>query len=320
MERDKSVRRAGMLVLCVLSLPVGVTGGRIRAAEQVTPTPHAPITRNPSRARLVAVTAVEGPSTLHHLGLTIEHSSMGWDGQWSGPPSTVPPPPSGQVGPIVVPPGSFILGGADLYRASCRACHKPDGSGAPPEINSLIGPVQSASAQWVSQRMRAMGRSVGPSFIRQLASGAEADLRKRLSEGGHNMPSFAHLWDEEYRVLRAYLDQIAGVPAVKRQPLHITEPAVRIGELIVKGTCHICHDATGPDRGATTVLSGVIPSLSSITRTKTLAQFVEKVCEGTPVALGAGGVSSRGRMPVLNYLSKAEAGSAYSYLITYPPK
>ena len=134
------------------------------------------------------------------------------------------------------------------------------------------------------------------------------------------MPSFAHLSDEEYAVLRAYLDEIAGVPAVKRPPPHITEPAVRIGELIVKGTCHICHDATGPDRGPTTVLSGVIPSLASIARTKTLGQFVEKVREGTPVPLGAGGVSSRGRMPVFNYLREAETSAAYTYLITYPPK
>ena len=79
-------------------------------------------------------------------------------------------------------------------------------------------------------------------------------------------------------------------------------------------------DATGSDDKPTTVMNGVIPSLATIPRQKTLAQFVQKVRAGTPIPLSAGGVSSRGRMPVFNYLTDSEAASAYSYLIMYPPR
>jgi len=69
---------------------------------------------------------------------------------------------------------------------------------------------------------------------------------------------------------------MARVPGAERQQRDITEPAARVGELIVKGTCHICHDATGPDSRPTTVLSDVIPSLASIPRQKTLGQFAQR--------------------------------------------
>jgi mono/diheme cytochrome c family protein len=264
------------------------------------------------------VTAVEGVSTLHHLGLTIERSTMGWDGQWGPPPSNQPPnanPPTRAEGST----GPFLLSGADLYRISCRACHKPNGTGAPPEINSLIGPVQSASAKWMTERMKAAGRPVDSAFIRQLTSSTEADLRKRLKVGGHNMPSFDHLSDGEIAVLRPYLDELAGLPAATTLPRRIAEQPNRVGELIVKGTCHICHDATGANQ-RTTVLSGVIPPLAGMSQQKTVVQFSQKVLEGSPVLLGASDVMSRGRMPVFSYLSESEIAAAYSYLIAYPPK
>jgi mono/diheme cytochrome c family protein len=145
-------------------------------------------------------------------------------------------------------------------------------------------------------------------------------LRKRLKVGGHTMPSFAHLSDQEIQVLRPYLDEMAAVPGTERRARTITEPSARVGELIVKGTCHICHDAAGSDDKPTTVMNGVIPSLATIPYQKTLAEFVKKVREGTPIPLSAGGIASRGRMPVFGYLSDSEAASAFSYLITYPPR
>ena len=243
---------------------------------------------------------------------------MGWEGQW-GQPAKVPPSPD-RPRRVEDPSAGFVLSGADLYRVSCRACHKANGSGGPPEISSLIGPVRSASVQWMTQRMREMGRPVDPALIRQLTSDTEADLRKRLKVGGHNMPSFAHLSDQEVQVLRPYLDEIAGMPGAERRQRDVTEPAARMGEFIVKGTCHICHDATGPDNKPTTVLNNVIPSLASIPRQKTLGQFVQKVREGAPIPLSAGGVMSRGRMPIFDYFTVAEVASAYTYLITYPPR
>jgi mono/diheme cytochrome c family protein len=264
------------------------------------------------------ITPVEGPSTLHHLGLTIEQSSMGWAGQWSASPAmradVVPPPASEPPG------GPFVLSGADLYRISCRACHKPDGTGAPPEINSLLGPVRATSVLVMSEGMKARGRPVDAAMIRQLTTANEADLRTRLRQGGHNMPAFGQISDQEYAVLRPYLDDLAGVKPRKAGQKTIAEPADRVGELIVKGTCHICHDATTVAQRPTTVLSGVIPALATLPHDKPFVDFVKKVREGAPVPLSAGGVSSRGRMPVFAYLTEREVASAYSYLSTYPPR
>jgi mono/diheme cytochrome c family protein len=310
-------------MLLVLSLVLAVFGDRARgvaAQAGTSPRPAArPAAPTAARGGAVIVTPVEGPSVLRHLGRTIEHSSMGWSGQWGEPSLNVAPSPI-RPGHTGDPATGLVLTGADLYRVSCRACHKEDGSGGPPEINSIIGPVQSASAVWMTQRMKAMGRPVDATFIRQLTSGTEADLQKRLKVGGHTMPSFAHLSDQEIQVLRPFLDEMAAVPGAARRARTITEPSFRVGELIVKGTCHICHDAAGSGDKPTTVMNDVIPSLATIPHQKTQGQFVQKVLAGSPIPLSTGGVMSRGRMPVFNYLTEAEAESAYSYLIAYPPK
>ena len=276
------------------------------------------VTRSVLRDDAAPVMPVAGPSTLHHLGLTIEGTSMGWDGQWSPPPSNValqpsrPPRADGSTAP-------FLMSGADLYRISCRPCHKPDGSGAPPEINSLKGPVQSASVVWMTRRMKDMGRPVDSAFIRQLASSTEADLRKRLRTGGHTMPSFDHLSDQEIAVLRPYLDELSDVPGAAGRRRDLSVPVDRVGELLVKGTCHICHDATG-ESPSPTALNRVVPSLASISRQKTGAQVVSKVHVGASIPVGSTGVASRGRMPVFTYLTEAEAAAAFMYLSRHPPR
>jgi mono/diheme cytochrome c family protein len=307
-----SVGRFGLYVLRVSSLAAGLLVGTMQGGQ--TASLAAAQTRQKAAASVV-VTPVTGPSTLHHLGLSIDRSSMGWDGQLGAPPVNVPtqPPPLARAENAA---GNFVLTSADLYRVSCRACHKPDGSGVPPQINSIIGPVQSASVEWTTARMKEKGRPVDAKFIRQLTSMTEADLRKRLKVGGHDMPSFAHLSDDEIRVLRPYLDALARVPGAERQQRQITESAVRVGELIVKGTCHICHDATGPDN----TQGGAIPSIAAFPPQKSLAQFTQKVREGAPPPLSAGGASSTRRMPVFNYLSEAEVAAVHSYLMAYPPK
>ena len=168
--------------------------------------------------------------------------------------------------------------------------------------------------------MRARGRKLDAAFIRQLTTANESDLRTRLRQGGHNMPAFGQISDQEYGILRPYLDELAALQTVKPEPRTIAEPADRVGELVVKGTCHICHDATQFNQRPTTVLSGVIPSLASLPHEKPFADFVHKVREGAPVPLSAGGVPSRGRMPKFDYLTEPEVASAYSYLTRYPPR
>jgi mono/diheme cytochrome c family protein len=310
-------RRARWTAQWILVL-VGALATPIRANQDADPRGRQARTRDRSTVvSTVPITPVEGPSTLHHLRLTIEGTSMGWAGQWSQPLTQSPADASVRSEP---PGGPFVLTGADLYRISCRACHKGDGTGAPPEIHSLLGPVQSASEQWMTADMKARGRALGATFIRQLTTATEADLRTRLRQGGHNMPSFGQISNQEYAVLRPYLNELAGLPRSKNGPRSITEPADRVGELLVKGTCHICHDATQPTERPVTVLSGVIPSLANLPREKAVTDFVHKARAGAQVPLSAGSYMSRGRMPVFDYLTEPELASAYAYLTAYPPR
>ena len=258
-----SVRTVAVAVMCIIGVAASTRDGGAAPPGQ-----HQAPSAASSVAATTPVTPVDGVSTLHHRGVTIEQSAMGWAGEWSAPSATVPPGASdGRSEP---PGGPFIITGADLYRISCRACHRPDGSGAPPEIHALIGPVQAASFEWMMADMQARGRNLAPAFVRQLTASTESDLRTRLRQGGHDMPAFGQISDQEYSVLRPYLDQVAGLKPARPGPRTIVEPADRVGELIVKGTCHICHDATSSDRRPTTVLSDVIPALASLPQDKSV--------------------------------------------------
>lgn len=182
------VRHHRVWALVALGLVVGAPVGRTAVAQQSASTADTrahPAKRSATHA--VAVTPVEGPSTLHHLRLSIERSSMGWGGQW-GPARVLPPPPDRgrRVEDLTL---GFVLNGADLYRVSCRACHRADGSGGPPEIHSLIGPVQSASFQWMVQRMKAMERpadTLTPRLQERSRKAGPSPARSRsLPQRGH---------------------------------------------------------------------------------------------------------------------------------------
>ena len=86
------VRRRVFVVLVALGLVVAVLARRTESAGQAPPAGHVPVRPAKHAAKqpgAVAVTPVEGPSTLHHLRLSIETSSMGWDGQWGPAPAAV---------------------------------------------------------------------------------------------------------------------------------------------------------------------------------------------------------------------------------------
>jgi cytochrome c5 len=272
--------------------------------------------------RAWSITPVSGPSTLHRLGLTIQRTSMGWIGKW-GPSPDAPARGSASSDRIVPTSNltrSFTLTGADLYRLNCRACHKDDGSGAPPEINSLIEPVQGTSLVLWQRRMKQGGRAIDPLFAKQVVSGAKADLLKRLIQGGQKMPSFGHLQGPEVEALVAYLELLAGVPGASGRQRTLVEPAIRLGEHLVKGTCHICHDAIGPWPSPQALLDDEVPSLASLPTHRTLYDVIHKVRQGTPVVMGVAQVQYRGRMPVIDYLTDDEVAAGYLYLITYPPQ
>jgi mono/diheme cytochrome c family protein len=266
-----------------------------------------------------AVTPVQGPSNLERLGLSMESSGMGRTGQW-GPAPTGDPLPLASVTYSGNVAGPTTLSGADLYRLDCQPCHQADGGGAPPEINAIIGPVQATSAVVMFERMKTMGRPITLPFAVQLANGSRKDLMDRLKNGGKKMPSFGHLEDREIRALTAYLELLAGVPGAAERQSVVTEPGLRVGELLVKGTCHICHSATGPWPDPEELLQGAVPPLGLLAKERAMNDVIRKVRHGTPVVMGRARVSYRGRMPVFEYLKDDEVSAAYMYLLIYPPE
>jgi hypothetical protein len=170
----------------------------------------------------------------------------------------------------------------------------------------------------MERRMKERGRPISSAFARELASGSKKDLLDRLHKGGQKMPSFAFLTGRELDALISHLELLAGFPGTGKQQT-VTESPVRVGELLVKGTCHICHDASGRWPNPEELLQGSVPPIAGFTREKTMPDFVRKVRHGATVVMGSLPLPYRGRMPVFDYLSDDEVISAYLYLVTYPP-
>lgn len=248
----------------------------------------------------------------------METSDMGRTGIWGPGPDSYAAPTGGFYSSAAMA-GNVVLTGSDLYRIDCRPCHKGDGGGAPPEINAIIGPVQATSAALMERRMKEKGRPISAAFARELASGSRKDLLDRLKNGGQKMPSFGYLTDGEISALVSYLNVLSGVPAAGKQ-LTVTEPVARVGELLVKGTCHICHDATGRWPDPEELLQGSVPPIGGFTTEKSMREMIEKARHGAPVVMGVLRLPYRGRMPVFDYLSDDEVASAYLYLMIYPPQ
>ena len=133
------------------------------------------------------------------------------------------------------------------------------------------------------------------------------------------MPARDHLQRADVDVLYAYLTKLAAGRGAGTLPRE-TVSADRLGENVVKGTCHICHDAIGARPTDKSMLDGAIPSLTSLLSTAAVADFVNKVERGAPAVMGAPAAPHRGRMPVFYYLTDNELAAAYRYLRTYPPR
>ncbi len=268
----------------------------------------------------VPVTAVQGESWLSHLHRPFDESSMGrtWE---LGP----PPPMPGEEAPhwqLKLSPGFatpiVTLHGSDLYRMNCQGCHQESGLGAPPEINSVIDPVRATSVVVITARMKKAGREMNRADVAELAKQSKVLLLQRLHNGSQNMPP-PNLSEAEIRSVVAYLEQLSGVPGAGKKQIAVKESSYRVGEQIVKATCHICHSATGPNPNPQQILEGAIPPLGTLTTRVSLPEFVRKVTKGAPIIMGMPPMSYRGRMPVFVYLSEDEAADAYLYLTLYPP-
>lgn len=279
----------------------GVTGTATRASDSPT--------------RLSTVTPVEGPSWLKHLGIEMSDTRLGQMGGDGTIPATARREPQlWQRQPAQVLREQFGLTGADLYRINCRACHGPDGQGAPPEIHSLNGPAQATSPDAIQRRMEARGASISQEMAGQMASEAEKAIRERLQNGGEKMPAFSYLRPEEVVALLSYLRQLAGVSG-KHHAAVVTESAAHVGEQIIKGTCHTCHDATGRGRrGMMAMMSGIPPSLASLPYDYSLNRVMRQVHYGGRRMMMRGN-----RMPPFPYFTDEEIAAAYLYLEAYSP-
>ena len=141
---------------------------------------------------------------------------------------------------------------------TCQGCHKESGQGAPPEINSIIDPVRATSVAVATARMKAAGREMSSSEIAAMARQSKAMLMQRLHVGGQHMLS-PTLSEVEIRSLFAYLEQLSGIPNAEKNQIAVKASTYRVGEHIVKSTCHVCHSATGPNPTPDQILKGAIP-------------------------------------------------------------
>ena len=128
------------------------------------------------------------------------------------------------------------------------------------------------------------------------------------------MPPFRHLKGQEINALMQYLRRHVGDPDSKGKDILVTESVVRVGEHLVKGTCSICHDATGPGMGRMGMMRGVIPSLASFPWEQSIQRVVWQVEFGTRGMMMGGN-----RMPAFPYITPEEAVASYLYLLKYPP-
>lgn len=265
------------------------------------------------------VTPVAGESWLIHLNRYLGDTSMGKTWRLGPGPQEELSLPHALPARIVSPKDGVTLRGSDLYRLNCRGCHGESGLGAPPEINSLINPVRATSVRLVFERMKNSGMEISYADAAKLAQESRTALLDRLHRGGENMPPFPQLGEKEIGSLFAYLEQLADVPGAAREQSGVKESHARVGELIVKSTCHTCHSASGRNPGPEELMEGAIPPLSTLSERKSESEFIRKVTQGATVEMGTPPMHYRGRMPVFFYLQEQEAADVYLYLSLYPP-
>ena len=102
-------------------------------------------------------------------------------------------------------------------------------------------------------------------------------------QGTALMPPRTHLNKNDVDQLIAYLTQAIGKPVDAPRAQRVSSWA-RLGEHVVKGTCHICHDAVGRTPGRPGLPETDIPLLESLLARKSVAEFVRKARGDVTVA------------------------------------
>jgi mono/diheme cytochrome c family protein len=203
------------------------------------------------------------------------------------------------------PVPTLVLTGAALYRLNCEACHAGSGPGVTSVTAPMLKPVAGSSLDTIRQRLlQDAMRANAPAIIRR---------------GTPVMPAREHLNESDLGELLVYLTKAPAAGDTQPQPRRVSSWA-RLGEHIVKGTCHICHDATSARPAAPDIQPGAIPSLEALLATRSVVEFVKKARSGLPVLVGDPALLHAGRMPRFDYLRDEEIAAAYLYLATYPPK
>ncbi len=311
-----------LAVRTLACLIVFVAGARPAASYPVEFGSPSPLRVAATGSEGIPVTAVAGESWLSHLHRTLGETSMGKTDRL-GPPALAPGEEASGLQPersLRFSTRTVVLHGADLYRMNCQGCHGESGIGAPPEIGSVIDPVRATSVTAVMERMKKVGMNMSRAEAAGLAKQSKTALLQRLHKGGQEMPAFPHLSQAEVRSLIAYLKQLAGLPNAEKEQIAIRESPARVGELIVKSTCHTCHSAAGRNPSPEQLWDGAIPPLNTLTARTNQSELVRKVTSGAPIVMGTPPLLCRGRMPVFYYLKENEAADVYQYLTLYPPE
>jgi mono/diheme cytochrome c family protein len=321
----RSVARLWPVPFLALLLAVGVALCLPLAGQSNSAGPAHTLTTRTVALPNSPPTPVTGLSWLHRVGPFLSDTAMGKTGAYGPSPhnqanSTPAVSSSAEITDPALPRGTIAVTGADLYRFECQGCHRTDGRGMPPEINSMINPVRATSPQLIRKHMEEVGAPMSSRAARELANQSQTALVNRIEHGGVRMPGFSNLNPVEIEALVAYINQLAGVPGAEKWQLRLNEPSVRVGEHLVKATCHICHDAAGPKPTPEQMMQGAIPPLSTLPRSKSLQEFVQKVTAGAPATMGVLELPYRGRMPVFYYIRPDEAAAAYFYFSMYPPE
>ena len=264
-----------------------------------------------------AVTPVSGPSWPNRLGLRYSDTTLGRSGATYGPPPDQRPAPAPPIPLQVGRP--VVLSGADLYRLNCQACHRAEGAGTPPEIKSVVAAVQGSSLELVRRQLQQQGKTATASDARTQAAKARTDLFNRIRKGGQRMPPFAHLQEADIASIYGYLTELAASPDAAPESRRTVSWA-RLGEHVIKGTCHICHDAVGPRPSSQAMSQGVIPPFNVLLQDKPVVDFLTKVRSGAAVTSADAAFHYRGRMPVFPYLRDVDVAAAYMFLNEYPPQ
>jgi mono/diheme cytochrome c family protein len=315
--------------LATLVLLLSTSTPALALAQTAPPAPAA----SPGTAQ-----PLSGPSILRGLALTVEMSPLGRLGGDGPPRSSLPQAFVDSVRKALTQAGfrdeaalqnlraTFPVSGADIYRLNCRSCHGPTGSGKPPAIASIIGLARALSPAQHEAAVKAAGAEPKPQLAQQLALHAEAVLRERLAKGGvkpklpylETMPPFAYLSEQEVVALADYLKQLGGVAGKGAAVQKVNQSAMRIGEQVVRGTCRVCHDATGMSGGHAMMMAGLVPALANLPEQMSLDGVVHKVRHGWTSMVGMASPASR--MPIFAYLSDEEVAAAYLYLAYLPPQ